>query len=365
MKSDQKEASAAREASIVSVVMPIYNESAYIDAAVESLLAQDYSRRDMEWIFVDGGSGDDTRDRLRAQAARLEATEPGLIRLLENPDRTVPYAMNIGIRAARGRYIVRLDAHADYPADYISACIAELEAHPEADNVGGFAVTRGRGERGETIARMLASPFGVGNSQFRTGGKGGYVDTVPFGAFRRSVFRELGGYDTRLTRNQDNEMNYRIRAAGRKIWLSERIGLTYWCRDTLGGINRMARQNGRWNVITMWLCPGSMGVRHFVPLVFLLSLLLLPLGALVSGLAGWVFGARLFLGLLGLELALYFVFDLIASIKAAGGHWRRIPLLLLFFPSFHLNYGWGSLQGLLGLGRFKRAVNKADYAPPL
>ncbi|MDI9468635.1 MAG: glycosyltransferase family 2 protein [Bacillota bacterium] len=365
MKSEFTDAAARREEVTVSVVMPIYNESGYIDAAVESLLAQDYPRHEMEWIFVDGGSDDDTREQLWAQIDRFKRTDPGLIRLLNNPKRTVPYAMNIGIGAARGRYIVRLDAHAHYPSNYISACIAELEAHPEADNVGGFAETRGRGERGETIALMLASPFGVGNSQFRTGGSGGYVDTVPFGTFRRSVFRELGGYDTRLTRNQDNEMNYRIRAAGRKIWLSDRIRLTYWCRDTIRGINRMARQNGRWNVITMWLCPGSMGLRHFVPLAFLLSLLLLPLGALLSGLVGWGFGVKLFLGMLGLELALYLLLDLVAAIKTADGEWHRVPLLLLLFPSFHLNYGWGSLRGLVELRRFKRRVNKADYAPPL
>ena len=347
----------------VSVVMPVYNEAGYIEAAIESLLTQDYPREKMEWLFVDGRSTDETRALIEAYGERLEEEHPKLIRLLDNPKRTVPYAMNAGIRASRGRYIVRLDAHADYPPDYISACIEELEARPEVDNVGGFATTRGRGRRGETIARMLSSRFGVGDSQFRTEGQAGYVDTVPFGAFRREVFTKVGGFDIRLTRNQDNEMNDRIRRGGGRIWLSERIRLTYWCRDTVRGICRMARQNGRWNVLTMRLRPGSMGLRHFVPFIFLLSLIGLPLLGGLLMLLGQQTAALVVFALLGLELALYFILDLIFSIRAAGGEWRRVPLLLALFPLFHLNYGWGSLMGILALPRLDTGMPKSVAAP--
>ena len=190
----------------VSVVMPVYNEEKYIKNCLDSLLLQDYPIEKMEWIFVDGLSKDKTKDILLEYKNKY----PELIKVFDNKNKTVPYAMNIGIKEAKGKYIVRLDAHADYNKDYISKCVYYLDT-TDADNVGGIAITKSRGFTGNAIAMMLSSKFGVGNSQFRTNGHSGYVDTVPFGAFRKEVFEKWGGYDERLTRNQDNEMNYRIR----------------------------------------------------------------------------------------------------------------------------------------------------------
>ena len=311
--------------------MPVYNEGKYIDACVGSLLRQDYPLDSMEWIFVDGGSTDNTRELLE----RRHRDYPQLIKVLDNPNRTVPYAMNIGIAEAGGEVIVRLDAHAEYATDYISQCVAVLD-ETGADNVGGVATTKSRGYMGSVIAKMLSSKFGVGNSQFRTDGDDGYVDTVPFGAFRREVFEKWGGYDERLTRNQDNEMNYRIRSNGGKIYLSKRIRFAYYCRDSVAGIAKMALQNGTWNVITMKLCPGSMGVRHFVPLAFVLSLVLLPL-------LGWLLAPFRFVLLI--ELLAYLVLDVVFSARAADRA-KDFVVLLALFPTFHITYGIGSLCGI-------------------
>lgn len=316
---------------IVSVVMPLYNEERYIGNCIESLLLQDYARERMEWIFVDGMS----KDRTVSIIESYRAEYPDLIKILHNPNKTVPYAMNIGIKEAMGKYIIRLDAHADYARDYISKCVHYLDT-VDADNVGGVAETKARSKFGNTIAKMLSTPFGVGNSQFRINGKSGYVDTVPFGAFRREVFEQYGGYDERLTRNQDNEMNYRIRKNGGKIFMADDIHLTYYCRDTVKGICDMAFKNGKWNVITMRFVPGSMGVRHFVPLAFLLSLLFLIIGTCI-----WLpIGI-----LLGSELVLYLVCDAFFSMKVASGVGEFLTLLLLHFL-FHITYGFGSLAGL-------------------
>ena len=222
----------------------------------------------MEWILVDGCSKDRTVEILENYKQKY----PLLIKILNNPNKIVPYAMNIGIAASQGKYIVRLDAHAEYATDYISKCVYYLET-TDAENVGGVAETKANGFWGKAIAKMLSSKFGVGNSQFRTNGESGYVDTVPFGAFRREVFTKYGGYDERLVRNQDNEMNYRIRKNGGKIFLADDIHTAYYCRDSVSGVLSMARKNGMWNVITMKLCPGSMGLRHFVPLLFVLSVI--------------------------------------------------------------------------------------------
>ncbi len=331
---------------VVSVVMPIYNEEKFIQKCVESLLTQDYPKEKMEWIFVDGGSADKTKEILK----NYQKIYFDLIKIFDNPNKTVPYAMNIGISNSKGKYIVRLDAHAEYNSDYISKCVHYLDT-TDADNVGGVAETKGQGEVGQSIALMLSSKFGVGNSQFRTNGESGYVDTVPFGAFRREVFSKYGGYDERLTRNQDNEMNYRIRKNGGKIYLSRDIKLSYYCRNSVSEISKMALLNGRWNVITMKLCPGSMSIRHFVPLALVLSILVLSIASLIMPLARWT---------LAFEILLYLMLDLFFSIKQA----KKIKdffRLLYLFPIFHISYGLGSLKGIFCL--FSKKYTK-NYTPP-
>lgn len=318
----------------VSLVIPVYNEERYIKNCIESLLLQDYPTDCMEWLFVDGMSTDKTKEILNAYSNRF----PKLIKIIDNPNKTVPYAMNIGINYSKGKYIIRLDAHADYSYDYISKCVYYLNI-TDADNVGGITITKSRGFVGNVIAKMLSCKFGVGNSEFRTNGKSGYTDTVPFGAFRKEVFKKLGGYDERLTRNQDNEMNYRIRKNGGKIYLSSDIRSSYYCRDSLKGIVDMAIKNGKWNVITMKLCPGSMSARHFIPLMFLLSLILLPL-------LGYQFNILLKLFLI--EIILYFMLDIIFSFNQSNKI-SEFFLLIVLFPIFHITYGIGSILGLLNL----------------
>ncbi|UQZ84339.1 Poly-beta-1,6-N-acetyl-D-glucosamine synthase [Paenibacillus konkukensis] len=317
---------------LVSIVMPVYNEEQYIEACIHSLLKQDYSRLSMEWIFVDGCSKDRTKLILDSFKQRF----PDLIKIHDNPNKTVPYAMNIGIKAATGKYIIRLDAHSEYAFDYISKCVYYLEV-TDADNVGGIAKTKSRGFTGNAIALMLSSKFGVGNSQFRTNGRSGYVDTVPFGAFRRETFIKYGLYDERLTRNQDNEMNYRIRRNGGKIYMAEDIQFAYYCRDRISGIVDMAIKNGKWNVITSKLCPGSMGVRHFVPFFFLISLIIMPILTLLFQPFGWLFTS---------EIILYFLLAMFFAIKDTT-EVKYTPMLLILFPLFHISYGFGSFLGVL------------------
>lgn len=330
----------------VSVVMPVYNEEKYIEKCVDSLLMQDYPLENMEWIFVDGCSQDRTVELLE----QYKIGYPKLIKVLSNPNKIVPYAMNIGISESVGKYIVRLDAHADYATDYISKCVYYLET-VDADNVGGVAETKSNGFVGNAIAKMLSSKFGVGNSQFRTNGQSGYVDTVPFGAFKRDVFSKYGGYDERLVRNQDNEMNYRIRKNGGKIYLANNIRLSYYCRDSIQGISNMARKNGMWNVITMKLCPGSMGLRHFIPLLFVVSVI----GLAFLGFLHWVFWA-----MLGIELFLYFSLDILFSARSCASV-KEFLLLCVLFPIFHVEYGFGSLTGLFKL--LSKKYRKSAYRP--
>lgn len=318
---------------VVSVIIPLYNEEIYVYDCIESLLKQDFDKKKMEWIFVDGYSEDCTVQIIR----KVMKEYPKLIRLYFNPKRIVSSAMNIGIREARGKYIIRIDAHAEYAVDYISKCVYYLDTS-DADNVGGVLKTKARTEYGATIAKGLSSVFGVGNSKFRIGGKSGYVDTVPFGAFRKEVFEKYGGYEERLARSEDNELNYRIRKNGGKIFMASDIHLTYYCRDTLKGICRMAFQNGKWNVAAMRLMPGSMGIRHFVPFVFFLSLFF-----------GCILGMffKPFAFLLKVEILTYAILDGFFSFKDATDIREFFRLFYLYF-SFHICYGAGTAYGLCG-----------------
>ena len=324
--------------------MPVYNEEKYIEKCIDSLLLQDYPIEQMEWIFVDGCSKDKTVELMEGYREKY----PALIKILTNPHKIVPYAMNIGISASCGKYIVRLDAHADYATDYISKCVYYLE-NTDAENVGGVAETKANGFMGNAIAKMLSSKFGVGNSQFRTNGESGYVDTVPFGAFKREVFSKYGGYDERLVRNQDNEMNFRIRKNGGKIYLSDDIRLSYYCRDSIKAISDMAKKNGMWNVITMKLCPGSMGVRHFVPFLFVLSIFGLSILGILHP-AFWM--------LLGVELALYLLLDVFFSAGLAKNT-KEFFTLICLFPIFHVAYGLGSMIGIFKL--FSKEFKNGKY----
>lgn len=326
----------------VSVILPVRNEEKFIVDCTRSIFAQDYPREKMEVIFVDGCS----TDRTVALLEELQKEYPQ-IRILHNPNKTVPYAMNIGIRACKGPYIVRLDAHAYYGADYISLSIRTL-MEKDCDNAGGIFVTHGRGFWGEAIAAGLCTPFGVGNATYRLATRDGYVDTVPFGAFRKELFDRIGLYDERMTRNQDNELNFRIRKNGGKIYLNRDIQVQYYCRDSLRGIMDMGFKNGKWNIITMTLCPGSMGMRHFVPMLFVLSTLgLILLTAL--------FGPAVFGTLLGLEWGAYMLLDVFYSYQIAQEKgWKFFLADLIFFPAFHWAYGIGSLFGIAALPGFLR-----------
>ena len=315
----------------VSVIIPLRNEENHIQQCIQSIISQSYPKNKLEIIFVDGLSEDSTKDVIINYIQKY----PNTIRLLDNPHKTVPFAMNIGIKKSVGRYIMRLDAHSEYSNDYITKCISTIE-NIDADNVGGIAITKGEGFIGEIFSKVLSSKFGVGNSDFRTNGSSGYVDTVPFGTYKRETFAKYGFYDERLTRNQDFELNYRIRKNGGKIYLNSYIKLFYHCKNIISGILKQSYENGKWNIITSKLCPRSMSIRHFIPLFFLTSIIFLPIFALLH---------TSFALLFFLEIGLYFLLNLIFSIKLVS-KLEQIPFLVVLFFIFHISYGFGSLTGL-------------------
>lgn len=316
-----------------AIIIPVRNEEINITSCIESILHQTIPLNQLQIVFVDGMSNDNTREILLEYQKRYCDT----ILIFENPKRIVPTAMNIGIDNTESSYIIRLDAHSEYNENYIDECIKTIE-DTGADNVGGLAITKGEGKIGEAFAQVLSSKFGVGNSRFRTGAKSGYVDTVPFGTFKRETFERFGKYDERLARNQDYELNYRIRKNGGRIYLNAEIQLHYICKNTLKGILSQSFENGKWNIITMKLCPGAMSTRHFIPFAFLLSLILLTVG-------GGIWHSVLFL--LAADVGLYVLLDIIFSaINCEKQYKNHFFIKLTIFPLFHLAYGFGSMIGL-------------------
>lgn len=319
---------------VVSVVIPVYNEEKYIEKCLRSLCEQTYPKDKMEWLFVDGLSEDKTVEIIQ----RYEKEYP--ICLLTNEKRKTPIAMNLGISQAKGEYIIRMDAHASFPPEYIEKCVYYLET-TDAANVGGVADTQAEGFIGESISKMLSSPFGVGGSEFRIGGASGYVDTVPFGAFRKTVFEEVGLFNPQLLRSEDNDINARIRANGGKIWLADDIRFTYYCRDTVQGLLKMGLQNGNALFWTLRENPKAMSARHFVPFLFLLSLLVMPILSALLPFVGWVFAC---------ELGAYFLLDVWFSF--ANTHPRYGIVTVWLYPVFHIVYGLGSVLGMVGIALY-------------
>jgi glycosyltransferase involved in cell wall biosynthesis len=320
----------------VSVIAPCRNEAGFVRQAIHSILENDYPVDRLEILVVDGMSTDGTR-----QIVQEIARQHPRIRLVDNPQEIVPTAMNIGIGEAGGEFIVRMDCHSRFATDYIRKCV-EVSRETHAANVGGYLETLPGADTQMARAIMLAStsPFGVGNSAFRiTGEKAKEADTVPFGAFRKALFAEVGLYDERLVRNQDIELNARLRKLGHKIIISPEIKLSYFNRATLRGIWQQSFNNGLWNPYTLWLTGRSLQLRHFIPLFFVVGVLAFSLGSFFHG----VFR----IGLVGL-VALYVSVAFVAACRQRPRvHRTKIYKVMATFFVLHVAYGLGSLWGCL------------------
>jgi glycosyltransferase involved in cell wall biosynthesis len=326
----------------ITVICPIRNEENHITRCLQSIMNQDYERGLMEVLVVDGMSDDNTRVLVREQ----KALDDRLV-LLDNPSRIVPVAMNIGIKHARGEIIVRLDGHAMIAADYLGKCVFYLDK-TGADCVGGPMESINHTYVGRGIALAMSFPFGVGRSRFRTSRYSGYVDTLAFGAYRREVFNRIGLFDEELVRCQDDELNYRLRKFGGRIYMNTEIRSQYFPRASLKKLWRQYFQYGFWKVRVMQKHTRMMQPRQFVPLAFICALLLSAMCALFfrpASLAG--------AGLLGLYVAANLCASLFLALKRGL---QYLPLLPLGFSLLHFSYGLGSLWGLIKFaGRWRKA----------
>lgn len=322
---------------VVSIIVPCYNEQATIAMLLDAIASQTYPKENLEVIIADGMSSDGTR----AEIERFQSGHPDLaVRIVENVKRVIPSGLNRAIEAARGEYIVRLDGHSIPADDYVQRC---LEAHRagRGENVGGVWEIRpgGRTWVARAIAAAAAHPLGVGDAQYRFTTQAAYVDTVPFGSYRRDLVESIGKYDETLLTNEDYELNVRFRSLGKRIWLDPKIRSVYFARSSFGALARQYFRYGFWKLRMLRRYPLTLRWRQALPPLFVLSLALLSVAALVVPLA------RI---LLLLEVMVYFLILLVGAIPMAVAR-QDISLLggiPLAIAVMHLTWGYGFLVSL-------------------
>lgn len=315
----------------VSVIIPCRNEEQYIEKCIYSLLASNYPK-DLLHIYVCDGMSDDNTRELIATISKKNSQ----VTLLDNTKQTTPFALNIGLKKSSTDIKIILGAHTEVPSDFIIENVNALYINDEIGCVGGVLENIYENKTAEIIGLAMSSSFGVGNAHFRTGKKNGYVDTVAFGAYKKEIFDEIGFFNESLTRNQDDEFNYRLIKNGFKIYLSEKINCKYYVRGSLKKLFRQYYQYGYWKVFVNKKHQTITTIRQLIPLFFVLFLIT---GAIIS----LIIPSAIYL--YTLLLLLYFLLALISAIKLSS-NLKKVSKIIFTFLILHFSYGTGYLLGI-------------------
>ena len=254
----------------VSIIIPCRNEERFIGKCLDSIIAQDYTKDKIEILVVDGMSTDNTRGTLKDYIQKNPC-----VKILDNSKKVTPVAMNMGIKAACGDYILILSSHSHIDPNFVGRNIKNIIEN-EVDCVGGVMMTLPANDTilAQSIAIALSHPFGVGNAYFRIGSKEPkYVDTVPFGCYKKNVFDKIGLFNEGLIRNQDIEFNLRLKNANGKILLMPDIVSYYHARDSLKSLFIQNFWNGFWVIYSTKFAKVPFSMRHLIPCVFVSSLI--------------------------------------------------------------------------------------------
>lgn len=319
----------------VTVLVPVRNEEAHLGQCLSSITECNYPQDRLEVLVIDGRSTDRTRVIVENFTARFK-----FMQLIDNPSGIVPKALNIGIKTAKGDIIIRMDAHAEYPSDYISKCVKWLLSSG-ADNVGGQLVVRPGADdlASKAIALVLSHPFGVGDALYRIGtSRPRWVDTVPFGTYHRELFEQVGTFDEDLVRNQDDEFNHRVTRHGGRILLIPDIVSYYYARESLSKLYRQFFQYGYWKVRVLQKHRMPSTWRQLIPAMLILALV----GSALLAIGG-LFGRVILIAILGIYLACVLVFSIQLSTQHGLRYLRVLPAA---FVVLHFGYGFGFLKGI-------------------
>ncbi|HSG43462.1 MAG TPA: glycosyltransferase family 2 protein [Anaerolineales bacterium] len=322
----------------VSIIVPCYNEQATIRLLLDAVCEQTFPVSDMEVLIADGMSTDNTRDEI----AKFQKENPDMdVRIVDNPLRSIPSAVNRAIENSRGEIIVRLDAHSKPYPDYVERCVTALEENC-GDNVGGvWEIYPGADTWiARSIAVAAAHPLGVGDALYRHAKHAAEVDTVPFGSFTRELVDRIGYFDESLLTNEDYEFNTRIRNAGGRIWLEPSIRSIYFARSSLRELMKQYWRYGYWKWRMLRRYANTLRWRQALPPLFVLSMLVLASLSLFIHPIGWILAIQIF----GYLIVLLLV-GLQVGIRDQKSYlWVGLPLAI---SVMHISWGSGFLWSIL------------------
>ena len=310
----------------VSIIMPVRNAQKTLDRTLETVLNQSYTNI-VEIILAIGPSDDETS----VVGNELGKLDPR-IQIVENKAGGTACGLNLAAKMATGEYLVRVDSHCLLPYDYVNIAVKKIK-ETGAGNVGGVQMATGESGFQSAVAAAMTSRFGVGNSKFHYGGAEGPVDTVYLGVFDASLFKELGGFDEKLIRNQDYELNIRIREAGRSVWFTPEMVVKYFPRSNISQLFWQFFQYGSWKRKVIFKHPKSIKLRQLAPpslvAMILASVILFALSS------AWYL----------IPLITYLLVSIAFSILQKNLSFHLRVTLILIFITMHVAWGLGFLVG--------------------
>jgi len=324
----------------ITIIIPCRNEEKFVKNCIDSVLKfEDLEKYDYEILLLDGMSEDKTRSIIEQYIVNNIR-----IKLFDNPGIIQSTALNIGIKQAKGDWIMRLDAHADYPKNYFKKLI-ETSLKTNADNVGGVVNTLpfNSSYLAQLVQALTTHKFGVGNSGFRTGMREGEADTVPYGFFKKEIFTKIGLFDERLVRCQDYEFNCRIKKFGGKVWINPDISINYYNQpDILKFLGKQFYKEAPYNAYMWHIAPYTFTARHAITGFF-------AAGVICGGILSVFFPLikYIYMAIMGL----YILLSLVSSIQQAIRYKKALHILTLpvSFFFYHFIHGLGIFAGIIKL----------------
>jgi glycosyltransferase involved in cell wall biosynthesis len=319
----------------ISFILVTYNEIGMIEKCLDSIIAQEY--QEFELIIVDGMSNDGTYEYITKFINNYNGKIK--IRLLINQKRILAAGWNIGLKVAEAPYVIRIDAHATIPIDFLSKNIYGLK---KCDNkvagIGGKIITKTIENNilTSTINLFYSSKVGVGSS-FRTKSKSGYSDTVPFALYEKEIFNIVGYFDENMKRNQDNDFHGRLRSHGYKLYYDTNIYSFYYARQNLGKAIQQMYGNGYWIILNAKKSIKSISGRHILPFIFLLSLIFNLVVCMIQN--KYI--------LISLEIITYILTININLLLSNKKNYKYLILSDIIFPILHISYGNGTLSSII------------------
>ena len=321
---------------LVSFIIVAYNAEKVLSNSLDCLKAQKYPHKKIEVLLVDSSSTDNTKKIMNDFKKNNKDFKRVLV--LDNPKKILPCGWNVALKSAKGDAILRVDAHSTFPDNFIEENVKELE---NGENIVGghrISVSADNTKWQKTLLIAEQSLFGSGIAKYRRTDKKEYVKTLAHAMYRKKVFDEVGPYNENLARTEDNEMHYRMRKAGYKFLLSPNIVSYHHARNTFKGMVKQKYGTGKWIGITMHTVPKCFSIYHFIPLLFVISLICCIILA--------IFKMPIFLIVLGILYGLFNIINLLTIIINNGFSFYFLVLPLIFLI-LHLAYGFGTIVGLL------------------